>query len=435
LAMKMSRLAVAAPEPRPCRLFIFYVPHGVPVEHFDPAGTGDSLNLKASGIGLLSPLEPYKKNVSIVRGISMNDGASNHAAIRAMLTGFSDGNNADSIDYTIAKALGVTPYVLGTVPYGGGGFSSDSFLVKHGTWVRPTENPADAADEMLKGIGGNQTTPPPNTVDEAVFRKEALDLTEKEIDIMQKQLSGLTSEQNKLALHLSAIQALKPKISGTGPQPVVTCDTKPVLPSVDLVRNLDALDQKNFAKVLDAHLDVVAASFLCGTARVVTLQNLWVNADVNFGFEGGPGVAKGHHDPISHSWDAPGREEFAHVQSWFYERLASRLLSVLNQPDPSDPSSPDRTVLDNSLICVCSEVSDGANHNSDASGVWLDGANHFNYLPFVLIGGAGGYLKQQQVVTVDRKHTDMLATLAAAMGAPISQIGGQNVNVIEELKA
>ena len=102
-----------------------------------------------------------------------------------------------------------------------------------------------------------------------------------------------------------------------------------------------------------------------------------------------------------------GRAEFATCQRWFYERLAAKLLTLLDQPDPLDPSN---TVLNNSLIYVCSEISDGANHNSDFSDVWLDGTPHESYLPAVLIGNASGAIAHREVLTAPRSHLDMLAT-------------------------
>src|SRR4051794_21618231 len=91
LALTMSRVAVAAPSPRPVRLFIMYVPHGFPIEHFDPVRAGGAFDFKAKGIGGYSPFEPYKQYFRLLRGIGMADGASNHGAIRAALTGVQEG--------------------------------------------------------------------------------------------------------------------------------------------------------------------------------------------------------------------------------------------------------------------------------------------------------------------------------------------------------
>ena len=91
---------------------------------------------------------------------------------------------------------------------------------------------------------------------------------------------------------------------------------------------------------------------------MVGLQAMWANGQINFGFMG---VNKDHHDPISHSRDPAGREEFARVQQWIYGQLEEQLLRPLRAtPDPLDPG---RKVLDNTLVYVCSEIADGNEHN------------------------------------------------------------------------
>ncbi len=435
LALKMSRLAGAAPTARPTRLFVFYLPHGIPLEHYEPLGTGADMDLAGTGVGILSPFTPYKSSVNVIRGVAMNDQANNHAAIRATLTGFSEGvakgTAVDSIDATIAKALNVTPFVVGARPYTpGAGFSSDSYLAQHGAWVRATEDPAAAADAYFANLvppaGGTQ-------VDEAAFRQDALALNIKELEAMQSSLSALTGETSKLKLHLDALMALKSGGPGSG---LVSCTARPTMPAVDAVRGKDVLDQQNFALVLDGHLEAAAHAMVCGAARVITMQNMHVNSDLDMSFPGGPNFPQGHHQPISHSWETAPRSDFAKCQQWFYQHLADKLLATLNQPDPLDPGTPSRTVLDNSLVYITSEVSDGANHNSDTTSIYIDGKEQKSHLPMTMIGGAGGYLKSQQVIDVTgRLHTDVLATLAAAMGAPVTTIGGQAVSEIQELKA
>lgn len=429
LAYQMSRLAVAQTGDRPTRLFIMYLPHGVPIEHYDP---GDGFNLDASGVGILSPLEPYKQYLNVLRGVSMNDGADNHAAVRAMLTGFQDGKGVNSIDFTIAQALNTRAHVLGVHPHRGWGLDDDSRVVKHGDWVTPTENPADAIDALFEGLGTGAAPTPTPVVDEAKFRNAALGLTEREIEAMQREVTGLTAEENKLALHLEAIRSLKAN-SGGGGLGVISCDARPSLPSAEAMAGKDPFLHEHFGTVLDGHLEAAAHAFVCGTARIVTLQTMYANAQILMNFPGGPGLGHNHHDPLSHSADEAGRTQFAQVQKWFYSRLAEKFLAVLDQPDPADPG---HTVLDNSLVMVCTEISDGQMHNSAANPeTWILGAPRATYLPFVLIGGGGGYLKTGQFAHTPVMHTDILATLAAAMGAPVTEIGGQSVSVPEVLKA
>lgn len=427
LAHRIASIADAAPAAAPVRLFIFYIPHGWPIEHVEPLTGGD-----LSGSNVLGPLAPYADRTTIVRGLTMNDGANNHAAVRALLTGFSEGGNVDSIDASIASALGVTPHVIGALPFDPiAGFTSDAWLVKHGTWVRANEDPASVADAFFGGLGKVPPPDGPPPVDDATFRQETLALTERELEQVHAAVSGLTAEQTKLSLHLEAVRELKANGGGGTPE-FLSCKERPSLPLVEAVAGLDPTDQANFGRMMDAQLQAAAYAMFCGSAQVITMQNMWVNSNLNFGFKGGPGIAKGHHEPISHSSDVNGRVEFASCQRWFIDRLAQVMLTVLDQPDPADPD-PRRTVLDNSLIYVCSEVSDGFNHNSDSNDIWIDGMSIPSFLPTVLIGGGGGYLSPGRVVDVSRSHLDLLATISDAMGVPVTAIGGQGVNVLEEL--
>ncbi|HEY2902332.1 MAG TPA: DUF1552 domain-containing protein [Polyangia bacterium] len=440
LATRMARRAVALAAMRPRRLMIVYIPHGMPDEHFTPTGSDGNLNLSPSPISVLSPLEPYKSYVTSVQGITMNAGATNHAAIRAVLTGFPEGAGSDSIDALIATKLGVSAYAMGTVPYSAGaGFYSDDFLLKQGTWVRPEPDPGKSATALFGAAGAeiSSLSPSPAAAGEAAFRAEMLALTEGEIASAQKLLSGLTSEQNKLQIHLDAVRSLQAMGPGAaGGMRMLTCTGRPDLPSVAAIAGKDPLDPANLAGVLDANLEVAAAALACGAASVISLQNMYTNAGIAMNFAGGPGIAKAHHDPISHSWDDAGRAEFATCQRWFYQHLVTSLVKTLAEtPDAADTTG-SRMVLDNTLIMVCSEISDGAEHNSDASPVYVDTKPIDTSLPFVLIGGGSGYLKTGgRIVNAKTVHTDLLATLADAMGAPLPSIGGQAVHPIAELKA
>jgi hypothetical protein len=436
LAMKMARLAGAAPAGRPTRLFILFIPHGFPLEHFDPTTPAGDFSLTGRSMLGLAPLQKYQQQITMVRGIKMADGANNHPAIRAALTGFMDGGAVDSIDYVIGQALNVPAHVLGAIPYKKTeGFSGDSHLAKHGgAWVRATERPADAVGDLFAGLGSGGATSG-GTVDETAFQTDAVALTEKQIDRMRQRVTGLSSEDNKLLIHLQALQGLVG--GGTG---VMGCTMKPALPSVDATASIDPLDETQFAKIYAGHLEAAAQAMLCGTARVITLQCLWVNSNILMNFPGGPNIPTEHHIGLSHA--GTPRDPYAKAQQWFFQMLADKMLAVLDQPDPADPA---HTVLENSLIYVTTEVSDGGNHNSDAGPTWVFGQERYTYLPQLLIGGAGGYLKPggrivqvwdpKEAITKGRPHTDVLASIADAMGVPLTKIGSAPVSLIQELKA
>ncbi|WP_437923999.1 DUF1552 domain-containing protein [Sorangium sp. So ce291] len=431
LAFRMSNLAMAEPSSAPVRLFIYFVPHGMPMEYAEPYGSGADF-LKGSTV--LSALAPFGKYVNVCRGLGIN-GFGNHEAVSGVLTGVKDGAGVDSIDHTIAQALGVEAYNLGVNPYprnqDGTGFDKNAYLIRHGgVWVRPTEDPAAAAESMLGAVGGGQqgggSAP---ATDETAFRNEALGLTERQLERMQRELAGLTREQRKLGVHLESVRSLK----AAGERPVTNgCTSRPALPALDALAGKSVFDHANLRSIVDAHLEVAANAMVCGTARVVTMQNLWVNCDLPMNFTGGPGSANAYHGATSHSRDAGGRMEFATIQGWFFARLAEKLLTLLDQPDPLDPGN---TVLHNSLIYVCSEIGDGADHNSDVHDVYLENQIVHSYLPAILIGNAGGRIASRGVVDVDTDHVNMLATLSDAMGVPVHQIGAQSAQSIQELKS
>jgi hypothetical protein len=71
-------------------------------------------------------------------------------------------------------------------------------------------------------------------------------------------------------------------------------------------------------------------------------------------------------------------------------------------------------MLDNSLVLLCTEVSDGKIHS------------HHD-MPFVLAGGGGGALKTGRLLQYgDEPHGKLFVSLAQAMGQNISTFGSGN---------
>ncbi len=417
LALQASRLAVAAPSARPLRMLFFYIPHGMPSEHFNPIGSADNFSLTMSGESVLAPLETYKRYVNVLRGLEYK-GINNHPAIRWALTGGEDA--PISIDRAIAKGLNTQPVMLGAVPFQNY-WGPDMYLVKDGTWIRPEPSPVAAADRLFPPMNGMMS-------DDVEFRKAALGLTERELDGLMKAQKDLTREQTKLQIHLDAVRALK----AGGPASINICTGQPNLPTVAALRasSANVLESTNLPKVLDGQLELVAQALICGAARVVTFQNLWATSDVNFSFMG---ISKNHHDPVSHSWDVAGRAEFARVQRFYYQHLVDKLVKTLaTTPDAMDTTAPGRMVLDNTLIYVFSEIADGADHNANKGTVWLDGKPNPSFLPLVTIGGGAGAIKTGRLFDFDnRTHGDLLYTLSEIAGVPQSQFGSS----ITEVKA
>jgi hypothetical protein len=73
-------------------------------------------------------------------------------------------------------------------------------------------------------------------------------------------------------------------------------------------------------------------------------------------------------------------------------------------------------MLDNSLVLMCTEISNGSTHS------------HHN-MPFVLAGGGGGVIAPGTLGTIYdigvRNHADLLTSIAIAMGDPATSSGQQ----------
>jgi Protein of unknown function (DUF1552) len=422
LAAQMARRAVAAPSDRPRRLLLIFIPHGMPAEHFDPGGQGRSFDLAANPlVGVLAPFQPYQDQFILPRGIEYT-GHTQHATIAAVLTGDTD----TSVDAVVARSLGTRSLLLGALAYLKDQFGPDSKLFSNVEWVAPENNPLRAAASLGAGspVAGSPG-PGPALIDDDEFQKAALAVGIAELEAMQRELASLTSVQSRLSVHLASLRSLKERgAGGAGPgggPPPAACGMAPLLPAVEVVRqesgngqNADYFfDKTRFKQLLLAQLQVASHALLCGT-RVVGLQAMWANAQINFGFMG---IAKDHHDPVSHSRDTAGRAEFAQVQRWIYSQIEEQVLRPLRAaPDPFDPA---HNVLDNTCVYISSEIADGNEHNCRKAIIELGPTKVTTLLPLMLIGGGGGALATGQIVDFEnRSHKDLLASLCLAMGAP-----------------
>lgn len=441
-AMRVSSMALATPTARPKRFLLFFMPHGVPPEHYGPtvnAGDPTDFSLEQNGVSILGPLEPYKALVNVLRGFSY-PGAMTHEGVLSCLSGITTfaGGVADettprtTLEHVIANGLGVRPLILGAVPHRQWGLDKDGKLMWDGQAVVPEKNPLKAYDEVFGGLSE------PSGPDPDVALREALvTLTSQEIAALQTELSGLTSEQTKLQTHLESLESLKAS-TGSGP---VSCTTAPQIDAVEALRTRAQgqtddffLSENNFGPILEAQLALAANAILCNAAQVVAVQPLYVNCDIDFSFVPGATLpnngGSAHHSALSHTQPSlmddqslgmavsnmEMRTPFATAQRWFSEKLVEHVVSTLSQEDPADPG---RTVLDNTIIYWMSEIGEGAAHTSHTEVIQrsaLPGPT--TYLPLVTIGGGGGALRTGQVITLptDRPAGDIYLSLCRAMG-------------------
>jgi hypothetical protein len=455
-AARLARIATAAPTASSKRFLVYFMPHGIPPEHYNPrvmGGDPTNFDLDKTNVSILGPLQEYKSYVNVYQGFQYPGAADTHSGIVNCLSGTTVVDTTSprtTVEHVIGKALGVKPLILGACSHQPYGLDNNGMLFWNGSAVDPEKNPAKVADTLF-GSGGT-TTPAPSANADVQLRSDLLALTASEIQGLSTELNGLTSEQTKLQKHLAAIQAMQSDGSGTGSggPSSMSCSSKPSLPTVEKVRAASAgqvvdssggndyfYQEKNFPLLLQAQLELIAQAMICNAAPVIGLMPMYTTCDFDFAFAGAAGS---HHNTLSHTvpgmkgqydspisvdnYDATTRAGFAKAQLWFSQQLVKNVVSLLATTD--DPTMPGTKVLDNTLIYCMSEIGDGANHLRDSR---IEYPQVPQCLPLVTIGKAGGALKTGRVFAaptdkdaaatkVNRPASDLYLTLAKAMGAP-----------------
>lgn len=463
VAAKLSRIATAAPTGAPKRFFLFYMPHGIAPEHYNPqvsAGDRTEFALDQTNVSILGPLEKYKSSVNVYQGFAYPGGAT-HTGIVSCLSGAPPNPDTTtprtSFEQVMARSLGVKPWVLGACSHLPYGLDSNGMLFWNGTPIDPEKNPAKVADTLF---GAAKPAQPVSA--DVQLRSDLLKLTAAEVQSLHDELRGLTSEETKLERHLSALQTIQSGAGGAGKN---TCTMAPSLPAVDAVRAASAgqvidpsggndyfYQEKNFPLLLQAQLQVVAQALVCNAAQVVSLMPMYATCDFNFSFSqpsaAAPPTGWSHHAGLSHTnpqaaggaaYNSPlsvanfnpdTRAAFARAQLWFSQQLTQYVIDVLATTD--DPSAPGSRVLDNTLVYWMSEIGDGAQHTTQSQIIYPQVPS---FLPLVSIGKAGGALKTGQVVRfdTDRPAADLYLSFCQAMGASGVSFPGQTGPVTEVL--
>jgi len=446
-ASRLARISVAAPTAAAKRLFVFFMPHGIAPEHYNPKVVGSDLtnfDLDKSNVSILGPLQKYKSYVNVYEGFQYRGAAASHSGIVNCLSGLQladDTTQRTTFEHAIGKALKINPLILGACSHLPYGIDTNGKLFWNGSAVDPQKNPAKVADTLFGSA--------PVVSADVQLRQDLLKLTASELQTLQSSLGDLTAEKTKLQVHLDAVQGV---LSGSGNgSGQLTCTSRPSLPTVEKVRAASAglvvdssgsndyfYQEKNFQLILQAQLELVTQALICNAAQIIGLMPMYATCDFDFGFAGAPGS---HHAGLSHTspqavssaqynspvsadnYDPAPRKAFATAQRWFAQQLVDNVVSVLANTD--DPTAPGTKVLDNTLIYWMSEIGDGQNHTRVSE---LEYPQVPASLPLVTIGKCGGALKTGQVVRSkitspetaaanNRPATDLYLTLAKAMGA------------------
>jgi hypothetical protein len=409
--MSRSGTAAAQTPPLPKRLIVFFSPNGSIRENWTPTGTETNFQLSR----ILAPLEPHKQNIVVIDGVdnvcARNGLGDDHMrGMGSMLTGIellpgtTQGGGGDpaglaggiSVDQKVANAIGTTTKFksleLGVITGGGGNVWAYTSYAGPNVPLPADNNPASVFNRVFSQLGGDQTA----LQKLRARRKTVLDTVMGGYANLAPQLGAV--DKARMEAHFSEIRDLETRLTasvGAGESCV-----KPMAPTIDYRAN------DNFPAIGKAQMDLMVMALACDLTRVATIQWERSVGDVRFSWLG---ADRGHH-AISHDPDstADAVEMLTKINVWFSEQFAYLLTKLASIKEGAG------TMLDNTLVLWCNELSRGNAHSHPD-------------MPFVLAGRAGGALRSGRFLsypkTANVPHNNLLVSVMNAMGVPEQTIG------------
>lgn len=391
------------------RFIVFYFPDGVPApggeaSRFHASGSETSFTLPEN----LAPLAARKDSCVFFRGLSMGgtDSGSHPGGAKKLLTGV-DGGNGESLDRYLARTIGASaPYrhvYVGAMATHNNA-SGDKFVSypSAGATVAPEDDPKKEWGRLFTGVtqGSSQSSNPkePDPVDVSVIDAALGDLND-----LRARLGDV--EKAKLDLHLEAMRDVERRVKGLAPDALPACNQS--IGSIAQVDQTRLFDPGHFPSVMRAQIDLVVQAMACGLTKVGVVQASQHTSELVMSRFPNTPFYKPNFDMRSHQASHYGQSsdskfgEYVMQRTWFVEQFAYLLDQLAARPEGAG------TMLDHTLVLLCSEVSDGNTHSHDD-------------MPFVLAGNAssaGGALRTGRLFDFGgRRHSDLLGTIAHAMG-------------------
>lgn len=415
-----GRRALAAPSGGARRVIFFYFPDGVAgpsadgspsLWHLQGSERSFSLNEQLQGLGTL------KDDCVFLTGLSSGptDSGSHPGGAKKLLTAV-DGGNGESIDQYLAKTAGAGAlfrhlYLGAMANHNSASGDKHISYPSAGTSATPEDSPMRAFERLFGKTnpsgggsgGGTQDT----------LAVSVIDATMKDLEELRAQLGNV--EKKKLELHVEALREVERRVKGIPgmmPPPKATCSD----PRIDTAGLSDAVlyDPGNFPKILRAQLDLMVQAMACGLTKVGVVQASHHTSELIMSrfpatemydpkFDMRSHQAS-HYGPSQDKGKREFRDYFAQRRYWV-QQFAYLVDQLKQRPEG------DGTMLDYSLVVLCSEICDGNTHSHDN-------------LPFIVAGKGGGALTTGRLLQYGyRRHGDLLVSIARAMKQDIWRFG------------
>jgi hypothetical protein len=414
--LPFGRTAFAATE-TPLRFGIVFWPHGTTQSSdWDPSLVNGVLKMNPSG--MVNALSPYAADISFIKNLFPDSYALHPGGVATVTVGgFSPKANTvqtrKTIDQIIADQLQgsgrVHSLAMGSNEQSGGESIIPGMYGTNISWLSATTpatryiSNAQIFDQI---VPGGMTTTQPVADTSSSSRKSMLDFAKDGIARAQASLGS--KDKQTLDQYLTGLREVEKKIQDNpdpgAPAGGANLTLNPAMAACStLAKDGSCAD---YPTDMDIKMDLMALAFQADRTRVITHMFDPEPGYRNMSFI--PGVT-GQAHPNSHWRDNPDKlGPMVQKTTAFYLGKFARLLGRLKSMNEVGG-----TVLDNSLILLCSSMMDGYNH---------EGTN----IPAVLAGRAGGAFKPGAFkVLPSRTNISYLHyTLAKKFGVSISDYAG-----------
>lgn len=406
------RPALAATTASPLRVAFVYVPNGIVMDQWTPAGSGHAFEFTR----ILKPLEPLREKIAVLSGLDhrnakpLGDGPGDHARAGAcFLTGVHPrktagkdlqvGISADQI--VAAKMEGVTRFPsleLGTEDNRTTGACDSGYSCAYTnsiSWrapaspMPPETNPRLVFERVFGSEDGSLD--PAARARRMSYRKSILDMVQDDTRRIAARLGA--GDKRKLDEYLFAVREIERRIEAAESDPRHAEPSMPMPAGVPFY----------FSEHLRLMYDLQAAAFQGDLTRVSTFVT---------GREGStrtyPEIdVPDQHHPITHHRGDPALIEKVTKVNEFHTRQLASFLQKLDGMREGDGS-----LLDRTMVVYGSAIADGNAHS------------HEN-LPVLLAGGGAAGLKTGTHIRYPRgtPMTNLYLTLLDRMGVNAESIG------------
>ncbi|MGI9473833.1 MAG: DUF1552 domain-containing protein [Rubripirellula sp.] len=417
------RLAKAATvQAKPQRMAFIFVPNGVHLPDWTPKRSGYGFDLPH----ILQPLRPVQDDLMVISGLTHDkgrangDGAGDHArSASVFLTGAqprktdgSDIRSGVSVDQVAAQAAGdATRFAsleLGCEPGRSAGGCDSGYSCAYSSNISWSSDSAPVGKEtnprfVFERLFGDGS---PKERDESAERREllkksVLDFIAEDARKLQSKLGH--SDQQKLDEYLNGVREVERRIERTDDEPSLSVDVDYPTPKGT---------PNDYGEHIRLMCDMMVLAFQTDRTRISTF--MFADAGSNRSYRQ-INVADGHHDLSHHRGDAEKHAKIREINRFHVSQLAYLLGRLKDTPDGETGN-----LLDNSMICYGSAISDGDRHNNEN-------------LPIVLAGHAGGRLDSGRHVRVTRETPmcNLFLSMLDRFGTSVDFVGDSTGRISE----